>query len=80
MTSRQALQALKSQGFAPAQGQRSFVSQPRVEKDITHLCGFTARCRRWPSSYFPVLKAETVPATAEVAGQLGIAVHAPIFF
>jgi len=26
-----------------------------------------------------VLKAETVPATAEVAGQLGIAVHAPIF-
>jgi GntR family transcriptional regulator len=81
MTSRQALQALKSQGFASRhKGQRSFVSQPRVEKDITHLCGFTAEMQALGiKATSRVLKAETVPATAEVAGQLGIAVHAPIF-
>ena len=81
MTSRQALQALKSQGFASRhKGQRSFVSQPRVEKDITHLCGFTAEMQALGiKATSRVLKAETVPATAEVAGHLGIAVHAPIF-
>jgi len=46
MTSRQALQALKSQGFASRhKGYGSFVCQPRVEKDITHLAGFTAEMR-----------------------------------
>ncbi len=43
MTARHALQALKSQGFASRhKGQGTFVSQPRVEKDIAHLAGFTA--------------------------------------
>jgi GntR family transcriptional regulator len=51
MTSRQALQVLKSQGFASRhKGRGSFVSQPRVEKDITHLCGFTAEMWRRSSA------------------------------
>ena len=42
MTARHALQALKSQGFASRhKGQGTFVSRPRVEKDIAHLSGFT---------------------------------------
>jgi GntR family transcriptional regulator len=81
MTSRQALQALKSQGFASRhKGQGSFVSQPRVEKDITHLCGFTAEMRALGiTATSRVLAAETLPAPAELASQLGIAVNAPIY-
>src|SRR4029077_6877377 len=38
MTARHALQSLKSQGFASRhKGQGTFVSQPRVAKDIMHL-------------------------------------------
>lgn len=81
MTSRQALQSLKSQGFASRhKGHGSFVSQPRVEKDITHLCGFTAEMRAvGMKASSRVLASETVPAPPEVAAQLGIAVNAPIF-
>jgi GntR family transcriptional regulator len=47
MTSRQALQVLKQQGFASRQrGRGTFVTQPKVEKDITHLSGFTAEMHR----------------------------------
>lgn len=81
MTSRQALQVLKSQGFATRhKGQGSFVSQPRVEKDITHLRGFTAEMQALGiKATSRVLEAETSPAPAEVASQLGIAVNAPIY-
>jgi GntR family transcriptional regulator len=81
MTSRQALQALKSQGFASRhKGQGSFVSQPRVEKDITHLCGFTAEMRALGiTATSRVLEAETLPASPELASQLGIAANAPIY-
>ena len=81
MTSRQALQALKSQGFAARQkGHGSFVSQPRVEKDITHLCGFTAEMRALGmKASSRVLASETIFAPPEIAAQLGIAVNAPIF-
>jgi GntR family transcriptional regulator len=81
MTSRQALQGLKSQGFASRhKGQGSFVSQPRVEKDITHLSGFTAEMRALGiKASSRVLEADTSPASAEVASQLGIAVNAPIY-
>jgi GntR family transcriptional regulator len=38
MTSRQALLALKNQGFASRhKGRGTFVTQPKVEKDIRHL-------------------------------------------
>ncbi len=81
MTSRQALQALKSQGFASRhKGQGSFVCQPRVEKDITHLCGFSAEMRALGlKATSRVLEAGTCPAPAEVASQLGIAVNATIY-
>src|SRR5580692_1686523 len=81
MTSRQALQALKSQGFASRhKGQGSFVSQPRVEKDITHLCGFTAEMRALGiTATSRVLEAETLPAPPELASQLGIAAYASIY-
>jgi DNA-binding GntR family transcriptional regulator len=82
MTARHALQALETQGFALRhKGQGSFVSQPRVEKDIMHLSGFTAEMRALglqPSSR--VLNAETVPTTAEVAGRLQIPIGSPAFY
>ncbi|PYX58205.1 MAG: GntR family transcriptional regulator [Acidobacteria bacterium] len=81
MTARHALQSLKSQGFASRhKGQGTFVSQPRVEKDIMHLSGFTAEMRALglhPSSQ--VLSAEMTPASAEVASHLRIEVEAPVF-
>jgi GntR family transcriptional regulator len=81
MTSRQALQSLKSQGFASRhKGQGSFVSQPRVEKDITHLCGFTAEMRALGmKASSRVLESEIIPAPPELAAQLGIAVNAPLY-
>lgn len=81
MTSRQALQALKNQGLVSRhKGQGSFVNQPRVEKDITHLSGFTAEMRALGlKASSRVLKAGVQPAAAEEAGQLGIALNAPIY-
>ncbi|HEX3662904.1 MAG TPA: GntR family transcriptional regulator [Acidobacteriaceae bacterium] len=81
MTSRQALQSLKNQGFVSRhKGQGSFVSQPRVEKDITHLCGFTAEMRALGiKASSRVLESETVSASPETAAQLGIPVGAPVF-
>lgn len=82
MTARHALQALETQGFASRhKGQGSFVSQPRVEKDIMHLSGFTAEMRALglkPSSR--VLTAETVPTTAEVASRLQIPIGSQAFY
>ncbi len=81
MTARHALQSLKSQGFASRhKGQGTFVSQPRVEKDIMHLSGFTAEMRALglhPSSQ--VLSARMTPASAEVASSLRIEVETPVF-
>lgn len=81
MTARHALQALKSQGFASRhKGQGTFVSRPRVEKDIAHLSGFTAEMRALgmkPTSR--ILRAETIPAEADVASRLGIPLASPVF-
>jgi len=81
MTSRQALQALKSLGYASRhRGRGSFVSKPRVEKDINHLCGFTAEMRALGIvASSQVLEAGLENATAEVAKQLGIKVDEKIF-
>ena len=74
MTSRQALQGLKNQGYAyRLKGRGTFVNQPKVEKDITHLLGFSSEMRALgmkPSSR--VLAMETVPASREVALRLDI--------
>ena len=81
MTSRQALQVLKSQGFVTRhKGQGTFVSQPRVEKDIAHLSGFTSEMRALGMrTSSRVLEAGTVPAVAEVASQLQIEINSPVF-
>jgi GntR family transcriptional regulator len=81
MTSRQALQTLKNQGYISRhKGTGSFVSQPRVEKDIAHLCGFTAEMRALGlHATSQILEAGVSPASAEVASTLGVAVNAPIF-
>jgi GntR family transcriptional regulator len=81
MTSRQALQVLKSKGFVSRQkGQGSFVSQPRVEKDIAHLCGFTAEMRALGiKATSKVLEQDVSPANTETASRLGIALHDPVY-
>lgn len=81
MTSRQALQALKSQGFASRhRGQGSFVRQQPVNKDIAHLSGFTAEMRALGiRASSKVLEEETQGASAVVASQLGIQVGDPVF-
>lgn len=81
MTARQSLQMLKNDGLASRhRGQGSFVSQPRVEKDIAHLCGFTAEMRGLgmkASSH--VLESKIVPASADAAAKLAIDIGAPVF-
>lgn len=81
MTARQALQSLKSQGFASRhKGRGTFVTQPKVEKDIAHLAGFTAEMREAgmkPTSR--VLAAEIVPARAEIATRLAVELKTPTF-
>lgn len=81
MTSRQALLALKNSGYASRyKGRGTFVTQPKVEKDISHLAGFTAEMRSLGmKATSQVLAAETIPATAEIASRLAIAVGAPTF-
>jgi GntR family transcriptional regulator len=72
MTSRQALQALTNQGFAHrAKGRGTFVLQPKVENDITHLRGFSAEMRALglkSSSRLIVL--ETIAASPEISSRL----------
>jgi GntR family transcriptional regulator len=81
MTSRQALQTLKNQGLAfRNKGQGTFVSQPRVEKDIAHLSGFTAEMRALGmKAGSRVLKSGTVPAPDRIAALLGLEASAPVF-
>jgi len=82
MTARHALQALENQGFASRhKGQGSFVSQPRVEKDIMHLAGFTAEMTALGlKASSRLLSAETIPASAEVAGRLHIEIGTAVFY
>jgi GntR family transcriptional regulator len=81
MTARQALQGLKMQGLAARhKGLGTFVTQPKVEKDIAHLCGFTAEMQALgmkPSSQ--VLSAETTVASESAASSLAIKPGAPVF-
>jgi GntR family transcriptional regulator len=81
MTTRQALQALKNQGLVSRhKGQGSFVSQPRVEKDISHLSGFTAEMHvLGMRASSRVLESATISASLEIAQQLKIPVSSPVF-
>ena len=81
MTARQALQALTTQGLAYRQkGRGTFVLQPKVEKDIAHLMGFSAEMRLLGlKSSSRVLKTASEPASPEVAMRLGMEQGAPAF-
>jgi len=81
MTARQALQALKVKGFATRQkGRGTFVTRPKMEKDITHLSGFSAEMRTLgmkPSSR--ILVAETIAGTDDMTSRLALSTGAPVF-
>src|SRR5579864_1063127 len=81
MTTRQALQSLKNQGYATGQkGRGTFVTQPKVEKDIAHLSGFTAEMRTLGMrASSRVLEADSAAADDEVASQLQVLPGAPVF-
>lgn len=81
MTCRQALQLLSSQGYlVRTRGAGSSVTLPKVDKDVSHLHGFTAEIRAMggvPSS--KVLKNEIIGAPQEAAKALCCQVGEPVF-
>ena len=81
VAARQALQGLTTQGYAYRQrGRGIFVSQPRVEEDITDLLGFTEEMRALGmATSSRLLSSETVAAPLNVSTRLGIAAGAPAF-
>jgi GntR family transcriptional regulator len=74
MTARQALHGLKTSGFAVSQkGRGTFVTRPKLEKNIMHLKGFTEEMKHLgmvPSS--KLLEQTVVKATSELAEQLRV--------
>ncbi len=76
MTLRQALSTMETQGTVvrkPGRSGGTFVSEPRIECDLTGLAGFTEQMRRANiRAGARVVSALTVPATAVVAGALSI--------
>jgi GntR family transcriptional regulator len=76
MTARQALHGLKTKGYAFSQkGRGTFVSRPKLEKNIMHLRGFTEDMKHLgmvPSS--KLLEQTVVQATADLAEKLKLEV------
>jgi GntR family transcriptional regulator len=74
MTARQALHGLKTNGYAVSQkGRGTFVTRPKLEKNIMHLRGFTEDMKHLgmePSS--KLLGQTIVGATAELAEKLRV--------
>src|SRR3984957_9401851 len=74
MTARQALHGLKTSGFAVSQkGRGTFVTRPKLEKNIMHLRGFTEDMKHLgmvPSS--KLLEQTVVKATTDLAEQLRV--------
>ncbi|HTD57083.1 MAG TPA: GntR family transcriptional regulator [Silvibacterium sp.] len=72
MTARQALHGLKTNGYAYSEkGRGTFVSRPKLEKNILHLQGFTEDMRRRgmkPSSR--LLEQSVLTATADLMEKL----------
>jgi GntR family transcriptional regulator len=75
MTARQALHGLKTSGYAASQkGRGTFVTRPKLEKNIMYLRGFTEDMKQRgmvPSSQ--VLEQTVVTATEELAEKLKVA-------
>ena len=74
MTARQALHGLKTSGFAFSQkGRGTFVTRPKLEKNIMHLRGFTEDMKHLgmvPSS--KLLEQTVVTATEDLAEKLKV--------
>jgi GntR family transcriptional regulator len=74
MTARQALHGLKTSGFAFSQkGRGTFVTRPKLEKNIMHLHGFTEDMKHLgmvPSSR--LLEQTVIKATEELAEKLKV--------
>jgi GntR family transcriptional regulator len=80
MTARQALHGLKSRGYALSQkGRGTFVTKPKLEKNIMHLRGFTEDMKQrgmQPSSQ--LLEQSVTHAGDELAENLRIASNTPV--
>ena len=80
MTARQALHGLKSSGYAVSRkGRGTFVTRPKMEKNIMHLEGFTEDMKQRgmvPSS--KMLEHVLIGATEAIAGKLKIKEGDPI--
>ena len=80
MTARQALHGLKARGYALSQkGRGTFVTRPKLEKNIMHLRGFTEDMKQRgmvPSSQ--LLEQTVVKATEDLAETLKIAAETPV--
>lgn len=80
MTARQALHGLKARGYALSQkGRGTFVTKPKLEKNIMHLRGFTEDMKQRglvPSS--KLLEQSVVTANEELAESLNIDMGAPV--
>jgi len=77
MTLRQALSTMEAQGTVvrkPGRSGGTYVSEPRIECDLTGLAGFTEQMRRANiRAGARIISAHTVTATAAVASALSIA-------
>ncbi|MEV4554294.1 GntR family transcriptional regulator [Nonomuraea wenchangensis] len=82
MTLRQALATLERDGLLvrlPGRAGGAFVSEPRVECDLTGLAGFTEQMRRARlRAGARVLTAATVPAPGPAARALGVPAGSPV--
>ncbi len=80
MTARQALHGLKARGYALSQkGRGTFVTKPKLEKNIMHLRGFTEDMKQRgmvPSSQ--LLEQTVVRATEDLADSLKIEPEASV--
>jgi GntR family transcriptional regulator len=80
ITARQALNTLKSSGYAISQkGRGTYVAQPKLEKNIMHLRGFTEEMKRRgmiPSSR--LLEQSVLQAPENLAEQLRVEANSPI--
>lgn len=72
MTARQALHGLKVNGFAFSEkGRGTFVTRPKLEKNVMHLQGFTEDMRqRGMIASSKVLEQSAIPATEELKEKL----------
>jgi GntR family transcriptional regulator len=79
-TARQALHGLKTSGYAYSQkGRGTFVTRPKLEKNIMHLMGFTKHMKQGgmvPSSR--VLEQLAIKATKDLAQKLKVAIGEPV--